>query len=120
MTIENLRDSGPRGLHLGMEGQPAGGGRHIPVMLAECLAFLEVRSDGHYIDATLGGGGHAEAILRLLESGKLLGIDRDPSACQDARGRLSRFGEKLTVMEGNFADIDRLNAASGLPPADGM
>jgi 16S rRNA (cytosine1402-N4)-methyltransferase len=89
-------------------------------MLHEALGFLHVRSDGHYIDATLGGGGHAEEILNQLEGGKLLAIDRDPLACARARERLSAFEGKLIVMEGNFSQIDALHHASGLPPADGL
>jgi 16S rRNA (cytosine1402-N4)-methyltransferase len=93
---------------------------HRPVLVDEALEFLRIRPDGTYIDATLGGGGHAEGILKRLESGHLLGLDRDPAALAVARRRLSGFGEKLTVMEGNFAQIEVLHAASGLPPADGL
>jgi len=93
---------------------------HVPVLLREALEFLNVRPDGIYIDATLGAGGHAEAILKVLERGKLLGIDRDPAALAVARERLQVFGEKLIVQQGNFAEIDALHTASGLPPADGM
>lgn len=95
---------------------------HRPVLLKEALEFLNVRPDGTYIDATLGAGGHAEEILKVLQQGrgKLLGIDRDPAALQAARERLRAFEEKLIVREGNFAEVDALHAASGLPPADGL
>jgi 16S rRNA (cytosine1402-N4)-methyltransferase len=95
-------------------------GRHQPVLLREALEFLNVRPDGTYIDATLGAGGHAEAILERLQGGRLLGIDRDPAALTVARARLEAFGEKVTVLEGNIAEIDALHAASSLPPADGL
>ena len=98
----------------------AGRAAHRPVLLKEALEFLNVRPDGIYIDATLGAGGHAEAILKVLERGKLLGLDRDPAALALARERLQAFGEKLIVQQGNFAEIDVLHTASGLPPADGM
>jgi 16S rRNA (cytosine1402-N4)-methyltransferase len=55
-----------------------------------------------------------------MESGKLLGIDRDPAALAVAQERLKSFGEKLIAMRGNFAQIDALHAASGLPLADGL
>jgi 16S rRNA (cytosine1402-N4)-methyltransferase len=97
-----------------------GGATHQPVMLSETLEFLQVKPDGNYIDATLGGGGHAEGILRVLKTGKLLGIDRDSGACAQARERLRDFSESLIVMQGNFAEIDALHAVSGLPPANGM
>jgi len=99
---------------------PESRGLHRPVLLKETLEFLNVRPDGIYIDATLGTGGHAEEILKVLQQGKLLGIDRDPAALAVARQRLESFGEKLIVLEGNFAEIDALHAASGLPPADGL
>ena len=89
-------------------------------MLREALEFLNVRPGGFYVDATLGGGGHAEAILERLESGKLLGLDRDPLAIAHARERLETFGSRAVIMPGNFAEIDRLHAASGMPPADGV
>ena len=84
------------------------------------MEFLHVRPDGFYIDATLGGGGHARAILERLTSGHLLGIDRDPSALAAARERLAAGAERLTLVQGNFAEIDTLHATGGFPPADGV
>ncbi len=93
---------------------------HIPVLVRETLDFLNVRPEGNYIDATLGAGGHAEEILKRLESGRLLGLDRDPRALEAAGKRLASFGEKVMMQHGNFAQIDALHAASGLPPVDGV
>jgi len=93
---------------------------HVPVLCREAIEILNVQPDGFYIDATLGAGGHAEEILRRLENGKLLGIDRDPAALATARERLKGFGDKLIAMPGNFAQISELRAASGFPPADGL
>jgi 16S rRNA (cytosine1402-N4)-methyltransferase len=93
---------------------------HVPVLLLEAMEYLAVQPDGIYIDATLGAGGHAQEILKRLESGRLLGLDRDPQALQVARGRLAGFGEKLIMQHGNFAEIDALHAASGLEPAAGV
>ncbi|HEV2416789.1 MAG TPA: 16S rRNA (cytosine(1402)-N(4))-methyltransferase RsmH [Terriglobia bacterium] len=94
---------------------------HVPVLPREALEFLNVRPSGIYIDATLGGAGHAELILaKLNEGGRLLGIDRDPEALSRAAQRLEPFKDKLILMHGNFASIDALHAASGLPPADGI
>jgi len=92
----------------------------VPVLLREAIEFLNVQPDGYYIDTTLGAGGHAEEILRRLDKGKLLGIDRDPAALAFARERLKKFGEKLIIMPGNFAQISNLEAASAVPPADGL
>jgi 16S rRNA (cytosine1402-N4)-methyltransferase len=93
---------------------------HRPVMPGKVLEFLRVRPDGVYIDATLGAGGHAEEILKDLRNGRLLGIDRDPKAINQARQRLREFEEKLIVLHGNFADIDALHARSGLSRPDGI
>jgi len=93
---------------------------HVPVLLQEAIEFLDVRPTGIYIDCTLGAGGHACEVLKRLETGRLLGIDRDPEALEVAGSRLAEFGEKLMMQHGNFADIDTWHAASGLPPADGM
>jgi 16S rRNA (cytosine1402-N4)-methyltransferase len=93
---------------------------HLPVLWREAIEILNVQRDGFYIDATLGPGGHAGEILRRLEKGKLLGIDRDPVALDVARKRLKGFADKLITMHGNFAHINELHAASGLRPADGL
>ncbi len=93
---------------------------HRPVMLREALEFLNVRPDGTYIDATLGGGGHAEAILKLLGKGRLLGIDRDLAALAGTKTRLEPYHARLVLMKGNFAEIDSLARAAGLPPAGGV
>jgi 16S rRNA (cytosine1402-N4)-methyltransferase len=93
---------------------------HRSVLVREVLELLDVKPEGIYVDATLGAGGHAEAILQRLGNGKLLGIDRDPAALAVARERLQGFGEKLIMLHGNFAETERLQAASGLGPADGL
>jgi 16S rRNA (cytosine1402-N4)-methyltransferase len=100
-------------------------------LLKEVLEFLNVQPDGTYIDATLGAGGHAAEVLKVLhrDSGRLLGIDRDATAIELSLERLRGYcnrgdaqvtEEKLIVQHGNFRDIDTLHAASGLPPANGI
>ena len=103
-------------------GVPAPDSRplHVPVLVRETLEFLNVRPEGIYIDATLGGGGHSLEILQRLGSGRLLSLDRDPRALEVAGQRLAGFGGKLMMEHGNFAQIDALHAASGLPPVDGV
>jgi len=93
---------------------------HRPVMVREVLELLDLRPDGIYIDVTLGGGGHARAILERLDRGRLLAIDQDPQALTRARDHLRGQEQKLVVMEGNFAQIDVWHAASGLALADGV
>ena len=93
---------------------------HVPVLVRETIDFLDVRPEGIYIDATLGAGGHAQEILKRLGSGRLLGLDRDPRALEVAGHKLGDCGGKLFMQHGNFAQIDALHAASGLPLADGV
>ncbi len=94
---------------------------HEPVLLSETLAVLEPRSGGRYVDGTVGGGGHAEAILeRSSPDGRLLGFDLDPAAVARVRRRLERFGDRVVVVQGSFADLERLVRWEGFAPADGV
>lgn len=70
--------------------------------------MLRPRTGGIYLDGTVGGGGHAEAILEASSpDGRLIGLDRDPSAIAHARRRLARFGDRVELLVANFAEIDR-------------
>ncbi|HRC61933.1 MAG: 16S rRNA (cytosine(1402)-N(4))-methyltransferase RsmH [Dehalococcoidia bacterium] len=95
--------------------------RHEPVLLHETLAALDVRPGGSYIDATLGLGGHAEAILEAAQpDGRLLGIDRDPAAIEVAGDRLARFGEDAVLVEGNYEQIADIAEDQGFSGVDGV
>ena len=85
---------------------------HEPVLLRETLAFLAPRS-GLFLDATLGDGGHAEALLLAADPLRLLGNDRDPAALGVARARLARFGGRVTFAHGTFRDLRTAHAALG-------
>ncbi len=94
---------------------------HRPVLLAETVEGLGVRPDGVYVDGTLGGGGHAEAVLTQLgEGGMLFGIDRDIEALGRCRERLARFGGRFKALHGNYAQMDALLAAEGVGAVDGV
>jgi 16S rRNA (cytosine1402-N4)-methyltransferase len=81
---------------------------HEPVLLTETIAMLRPATGKTYLDATLGGGGHAEAILEAsAPAGRLVGLDRDPQAIQFASQRLARFGDRVELLNTNFAEIDR-------------
>ncbi|HET6342070.1 MAG TPA: 16S rRNA (cytosine(1402)-N(4))-methyltransferase RsmH [Gemmatimonadota bacterium] len=81
---------------------------HVPVLLSETIELLRPRSGGTYLDGTLGGGGHAEAILEASSpDGRLIGLDRDPTAIDEARRRLARFGNRVEFHNVNFAEVDR-------------
>lgn len=82
--------------------------RHDSAMVAEVLAELAVRPGGLWVDATVDGGGHAEAILQAsAPDGRLIGVDMDPSALEIARARLGRFGERVTLVHDRFSRVDR-------------
>ena len=94
---------------------------HIPVLAAETLHYLQVRPGGRYIDCTIGGGGHAAAILEAsAPDGRLLGIDADPSALAIARERLQAFGDRVTLVERYFDEVAEVASAYGFVPADGL
>jgi 16S rRNA (cytosine1402-N4)-methyltransferase len=93
---------------------------HIPVLCDAVLAGLDLRPAGRYIDGTLGAGGHAAGILGGAPKGRLLGLDRDPVALARSRERLSRFGDRVTVVRGNFADMEAVVDRLGFGPVDGI
>jgi 16S rRNA (cytosine1402-N4)-methyltransferase len=81
------------------------GGYHTPVLLNEVIDGLAVRPDGIYVDATLGGGGYAEAIAMRLSSGIVIGFDTDPQAIRFASDRLAHFGSRVQIVQENFRKI---------------
>src|SRR3954469_8077687 len=88
--------------------------RHVPVLLTEVLAGMAPRSGGRYVDGTLGGGGHAAAVLEAsAPDGRLLGIDADPAALTVAGARLAAFGDRAMLAHGKFRDIGRLGHEQG-------
>ena len=85
---------------------------HKPVLLAEVLAALRPKAGGRYADGTVGGGGHAAAILGASSpTGWLYGCDRDGAAVEAARERLAAFAGRWELRQGNFADL-----ADWVPP----
>lgn len=85
---------------------------HAPVLRAEVLALLQPRPGGRYLDATVGLGGHAEAILQASEAtGTLLGIDRDGEALILAAERLAPFGPRVRLREGRYEAMAELVSA---------
>lgn len=94
---------------------------HIPVLLNETLEFLAPERGGIFVDGTLGGGGHAEAVLtRLPQTGRLIGIDRDWEAVHAAGDRLSSFGDRFTALHGNFFEMKTLLSEIGVSEVNGI
>lgn len=82
--------------------------RHISVLFEESIKALNIKSDGIYVDGTLGGGGHSEGILSSNERCRLIGIDQDSEAIAAATKRLSKFDDRLTVVKSNFCRIKEI------------
>jgi 16S rRNA (cytosine1402-N4)-methyltransferase len=94
---------------------------HAPVMVREVLAALNVRPGGRYVDGTVGGGGHAFAIMEAASpGGSLLGIDRDPQALAAARRRLEPFGADVRLVQGDFAEVERICREFAFVPVHGV
>jgi 16S rRNA (cytosine1402-N4)-methyltransferase len=94
---------------------------HRPVLLHELLDALAVRPNGTYVDANLGGGGHAEAVLeRAMPNGRLLGLDADGAAIAMSRVRLARFGDQLSTFHGSSSHLAGAVAEAGFGEVDGI
>jgi 16S rRNA (cytosine1402-N4)-methyltransferase len=97
-------------------------------MLQEVLEWLGIKPDGTYVDATLGAGGHSEAIAQKLTSGtipggpsgRLISLDRDAQALELARERLKIFGETVKLVQAPFSRIAEVVHELGIPGADGV
>lgn len=94
---------------------------HTPVLLDEVLEQLDPKTGGVYADVTLGGGGHAKAILeRSAPDGRLIGTDRDPSALEAAGAALSDFGDRATLRKARIGDLANVLASLEIENVDGV
>lgn len=91
---------------------------HVPVLLNETIDALDIQPDGIYLDGTAGGGGHSFAIASKLKSGRLISLDRDPDAIQEAGARLA--GLPATVVHSNFTEMDKVLNNLNIPQVDGI
>jgi 16S rRNA (cytosine1402-N4)-methyltransferase len=92
---------------------------HEPVMREEVLSWLVGNKTGVYVDGTIGGGGHALAILENTRA-SLIGIDRDAEAISAARQRLGPFQSRVTLVKGNFADLASVLGGLDIEKVDGV
>ena len=94
---------------------------HTPVLLSETIEALAVVPGGRYVDCTLGGGGHAAAILgHSSPGGQLLGIDADPQAKKAARARLEAYGSSIKVVNENFVELEAICIKNDFLPVHGI
>jgi 16S rRNA (cytosine1402-N4)-methyltransferase len=94
-------------------------GGHRPVMLEEVLTALNPRDGAIYIDGTFGGGGYSRAILEAADC-RVCGIDCDADACDRGKELAADYAGRLTILQGRFGDMERLTAAEGIGPVDGV
>ncbi|MBD0345261.1 MAG: 16S rRNA (cytosine(1402)-N(4))-methyltransferase RsmH [Coleofasciculus sp. Co-bin14] len=81
---------------------------HVPVLSQELIEGLNVHPDGHYLDATVGGGGHSQLILEAAPDVRVTAIDRDIDAIAAAKAKLEHYGDRISFWQGNFADYEPL------------
>jgi 16S rRNA (cytosine1402-N4)-methyltransferase len=100
---------------------PGDAPEHVPVLLEAVIELVGCRPGGVYVDATVGLGGHAEAILeRIQPDGLLIGLDRDRESLELARGRLARFGDTARLIHDNFKNLPLVLNNLALPPLDAV
>lgn len=105
------------------ESVPYASAYHAPVLCTEVIRHLVTDEAGVYVDGTLGGGGHAAALLEALgPAGRVVGIDRDADALEAARARLAAEveRERLTLVQGAFGNLERLLGHVGVSQIDGL
>jgi len=93
--------------------------RHIPVMLMESLENLKIKKDGIYVDGTLGLGGHSECILKKINSGLLIGIDRDKNSISLAKKQLSTY-KNIKVFNDSYKNLKDILERLNIVAVDGI
>ena len=95
--------------------------RHVPVLFDAVIAWLAPASGGRYIDGTVGLGGHARGLLEgSAPDGRLMGLDADPQALEQAKRNLASYGERITLRQGRHKDLAELARANGFGVVDGI
>lgn len=93
---------------------------HIPVLYPQTLEGLGIKPEGLYVDCTLGRGGHSAGILAQLTTGRLIGIDQDATAIQEAGEILKAYADKLTLVHANFSDLKNILCDLSIDKVDGI
>lgn len=93
--------------------------KHVSVLLNEAVDGLDIKESGVYVDGTLGGGGHSEAILKKNETLRLIGIDRDLDAIAAASKRLESFQGRTSFVNSNFSNIKEVLSSLDIDKIDG-
>ncbi len=94
--------------------------KHTPVLLNEALEGLDIKPDGVYVDGTIGGAGHSSEILKRINNGFLVGIDKDDDAIKASTERLSAISDSFTIVKGNHDDIKAILEKLNIEKVDGI
>ena len=94
--------------------------QHVSVLLSETVQGLSPKPGGRYIDGTVGGGGHSEALLRFAPDVEVLALDADPLAIERAALRLAPFGSRVKLVNANFSQLAEVARANGFTDVDGV
>lgn len=95
--------------------------KHVSVLLQETVDNLITKTDGIYVDGTLGGGGHSyEICSRLTGAGRLIGIDQDANAIAAAGKRLEPFADRVTIIRSNYREMRQQLQVIGVEKVDGI
>lgn len=94
--------------------------KHYSVLLSETIEQLHIKSDGIYVDGTLGGAGHASEVCKRLTTGRFYGFDQDDAAIAAAGERLASFGEKVTIIRDNYCNAKTVLQGLGVESVDGI
>lgn len=94
--------------------------KHYSVMLTEAIDGLNIKSDGIYVDGTLGYAGHSSEILKSLTTGHLYSFDQDEEAISYAKERLSKINDNFTIIHSNFSNMKEKLAELGIDKVDGI
>ena len=94
---------------------------HVPVLIKEVLEYLDLKPNQNFIDATVGDGGHAAAILeKTSPNGKLLAIDRDSGSIIRARSKLEEFGNRVLFLNDSFGNLEKIARENDFGLANGI
>ena len=107
-----IRRRGFRGIEMLFE--------HLPVLLQECIEGLNIKSNGIYVDGTLGRGGHTLEIVKRLDTGRVIAIDSDAEAISEASILLTEYENHIRYIHGNFVDIGGILDTLSVDAVDGM
>ena len=92
--------------------------KHYTVLKEEAVELLDIKENGVYVDCTLGGAGHTRLILERLKGGRVIGIDRDSDAIENARASIT--DPRFKAVKSNFCDIDGVLKGEGIDKVDGV